>query len=88
MVTEVEDAMGEERSLEQRQKHIEQALASSQNSLKQYQRSYRSGLATILELLLVEQNTYNLETELQNIIYLRLSNRVTLGLALGLGVSV
>jgi len=87
-VTEVEDALGLERSLAQKQKHIEQALASSQNSLKQYQRSYRSGLATILELLLVEQNTYNLETELHNIIYLRLNNRITLGLALGLGVSV
>lgn len=86
-VTEVEDALGLEKALTQRQMHIEQALASSQNSLKQYQRSYRSGLASILELLIIEQNTYDLETERQNLIYLHLSNRINLGLALGLGVS-
>lgn len=86
-VTEVEDALGLEQSLKQRQYHIEQALTSSHNSFAQYQRSYRSGLSNILDLLIVERNTYDLEAQRDNLIYQHLSNRINLGLALGLGVS-
>lgn len=85
-VTEVEDALSREQSLRRRQRYIEQALANSHDSLAKYQRRYSSGLSTILELLNVEQSTYDLESQLDNLIYQRLQNRIVLGLALGLGV--
>ena len=86
-VTEVENALGQERSLAQQQAHIETALARQQNNLTQYQERYRNGTATVLELLIVQQQTYNLEAQLDTIIYNRLANRITLGLALGLGAN-
>lgn len=85
-VTEVEDALSREQSLRRRQGYIKQALANSHDSLAKYQRRYSSGLSTILELLNVEQSTYDLESQLDNLIYQRLQNRIVLGLALGLGV--
>lgn len=85
-VNEVENALGQEQALAGQQVHIETALASERNNLVQYQRSYRSGLADILDLLTVQQETYDLEAQLDDIIHQRLANRVTLGLALGLGV--
>ncbi|MFC6632747.1 TolC family protein [Microbulbifer taiwanensis] len=87
-VEEVENALGQERSLAQQQAHLEKALASARNSLAQYRRSYRSGLVDILDLLQVERTTYDLQTQLDQLIYQRLSNRVDLGLALGLGIEV
>ncbi len=83
-INEVEDALGQERALNKRQQHIHAALNSTQNTLQQYQTRYRSGLVTILDLLNVQQQTYDLESQLNNIIYTRLYNRVELGLALGL----
>jgi NodT family efflux transporter outer membrane factor (OMF) lipoprotein len=85
-VTEVENALGQERSLAQQQQHIEVALANAVTNLAQYRNSYRFGLASILDLLTVEQKTYDLENQLNELTYQRLSNRVSLGLALGLGV--
>ena len=85
-VTEVENALGQEQSLAQQQLHIEVALDNAKTNLAQYRNSYRSGLVSILDLLTVEQTTYNLESQLNDLTYQRLSNRVGLGLALGLGV--
>lgn len=85
-VQEVEDALGQEQALAERQGHIESALASARNNLAQYERSYRSGLVDILDLLTVQQQTYDLEAQLDALRHDRLVNRITLGLALGLGV--
>jgi NodT family efflux transporter outer membrane factor (OMF) lipoprotein len=85
-VTEVENALGQECSLAKQQAHLEKALENSRNNLEQYRNSYRKGLTEILDLLNVEQETYDLEAQLDNLIYERLANRVSLGLALGLGV--
>lgn len=85
-VQEVEDALGQERSLTDQQVHVKTALAAARISLAQYESSYRSGLVDILDLLTVQQETYDLEAQLDNLRYERLANRVTLGLALGLGV--
>ena len=82
---EVSDALGQEQALDQQQAHITEALARQRNSLTQYQRRYRTGGATLLELLEVQQQTYDLEAQLDTLIYNRLTNRITLGLALGLG---
>ncbi len=85
-VNEVEDAIALEKSLLQRQQYIEQALASARNTFTQYQHSYRNGLVELLDLLTVQEQTYDLEEQLNTIIYNRLANRIDLGLALGLGV--
>lgn len=86
-INEVERYLSLEQNLMTRQQHISAALKSAQNSLKQYQTSYRTGLVDILDLLTVQQQTYNLEASLDNLIYQRLINRINLGLALGLGTT-
>ena len=86
-VQEIEDAIGLERSLTRQQAYIEVSLKNSENSLKQYQAGYRQGLEDILDLLTVQHQTYDLKIQLNNLIYERLANRVTLGLALGLGAN-
>ncbi|WP_029911746.1 TolC family protein [Pelobacter seleniigenes] len=86
-IEDVEKAISLEKSLLHQQGHIEEALAAARNTLTQYQQSYRSGLIDILDLLDVEEQTYDLEEQLNNLIYNRLANRIDLGLALGLGVS-
>ncbi|AGA92142.1 outer membrane protein [Thioflavicoccus mobilis 8321] len=86
-VTQVGDALGQERSLAKQQTHITTALAAARNNLAQYQRSYRTGLVDILDLLSVQQSTYDLEAQLDELRFQRLDNRIALGLALGLGVS-
>lgn len=83
-VTEIEQALSQEQALVKRQQHIETALASAENNLRQYQANYRSGLRTILDLLTVQQQTYDLQAQLDDLIYQRLLNRISLGLALGL----
>lgn len=83
-VTEIEQALSQEQALVKRQQHIETALASAENNLQQYQANYRSGLFTILDLLTVQQQTYDLQAQLDDLIYQRLLNRISLGLALGL----
>lgn len=85
-VQEVEDSLSYERELSQRIHHIESALAAAGNSLESFKKSYRSGLVDILDLLTVQTKTYDLELELDNLIYSQLANRIDLGLALGLGV--
>lgn len=85
-VNEVEQTLSLEKTLQIQQQHIEAALQSARNSLEQYQRSYRTGLVDILDLLSVQQQTFDLKAQLDNLIFQRLSNRISLGLALGLGV--
>lgn len=85
-VQEVENAIGLEASLGQQQEHIKQALESAHRNLKQYQSKYRSGLVSMLDLLEVQQQTFDLQSQLDELTYQRLSNRITLGLALGLGI--
>nr|WP_240457815.1 TolC family protein [Halomonas socia] len=86
-VSDVEDAIGLEASLASRQAHTEAALASARRSHEHYQSRYRLGLVTLLDLLSIQQQTYDLESQLNDLIHERLANRVALGLALGLGAS-
>ncbi|MEQ5835773.1 TolC family protein [Marinobacter sp. NFXS9] len=86
-VNEVEDYLGLEQSLTRRQQHIADALERQESTLEQYRASYRAGLVDILDLLSVQQQTYDLKAQLDDLIYQRLANRIDLGLALGLGVN-
>ena len=86
-VQEVEDALGQEASLAKQQQHIEASLANARRSTQSYQEKYRQGLLSFIDLMTVQRQEFSLETQLTNLTYQRLNNRVTLGLALGLGVS-
>lgn len=86
-VNEVEDALSQEQALERQQIHLRSALDSARRSETNYQNKYRKGLVDMLELLTVQQQTYDTEIQLVQITYDRLSNRIDLGLALGLGVT-
>ncbi|RYV04188.1 RND transporter [Shewanella sp. OPT22] len=86
-VQEVENALGQEASLAKQQQHIEASLASARRSTQSYQEKYRQGLLSFIDLMTVQRQAFSLETQLTNLTYQRLNNRITLGLALGLGVS-
>ncbi|MDX2463347.1 MAG: TolC family protein [Porticoccus sp.] len=86
-ISEVENALSLEQSITRRQKHIQSALTSARNSLTRYQENYRSGLVDILDLITVQEKTFDIAAQLDNLIYDRLVNRIELGLALGLGVT-
>lgn len=85
-VTEVDTYISQEKSLARQQTHIKNSLNSAVNSLQRYQESYRAGLVDILDLLTVQQKTFDLYEQLNNLEYAQLVNRTQLGLALGLGV--
>lgn len=85
-VKEVEDALGQEHALLAQQQHINDALMSAQRSADVYQDKYRQGLVTFLEMLTAQAQTFDLQEQRSQLIYKQLSNRITLGLALGLGV--
>jgi NodT family efflux transporter outer membrane factor (OMF) lipoprotein len=84
-VQEVQDAIGQEKSLARQQERIDVALKSAELNLEQYQQKYRSGLVSLLDLLDVQEQTFDLKSQRDQLIYQRLSNRISLGLALGLG---
>jgi NodT family efflux transporter outer membrane factor (OMF) lipoprotein len=86
-VNEVENTLGQERVLSLQKQHIHDALASSKKNLSQYEKKYRTGLIEISDLIDAQTTMYDLEAQLDDIIYQHLSNRVNLGLALGLGAN-
>ncbi|MDX2464005.1 MAG: TolC family protein [Porticoccus sp.] len=86
-VTEVNNALGNEQSLEQQQLHINNALSNARRSATNYEAKYRQGLVDILDLLSVQQQVFDLQSQSIQITYSRLANRIDLGLALGLEAS-
>jgi NodT family efflux transporter outer membrane factor (OMF) lipoprotein len=85
-VKEVEDTLGQERSISLQQKYLEEALVNAQKTQNQYEENYKKGISDMLDLLTVQTQTYDIEDQLNTLISQRLSNRVDLALALGLGV--
>ncbi len=85
-VQEVENALGQENALTAQQAHISDALRNAERSFEIYQTKYRQGLVTFLDLLTIQTQTFDLRVQKTQLTYARLSNRITLGLALGLGV--
>ncbi|NVK72352.1 MAG: TolC family protein [Oceanospirillaceae bacterium] len=85
-VNEVENALGQEKVLQQQVRHIREALSSSRSNLAQYEKKYRSGLVELSDLIAAQKTTFDLQAQLDELIFKHLSNRITLGMALGLGV--
>ena len=86
-VKEVQDGIGQEKSLASQYQATSVALANAKRSSDTYTKQYRQGLVDILDLLSVYQQTYDLQAQLLQLQFNQLSNRIRLGLALGLGVS-
>ena len=86
-VYEVETGLSREQALENQQTHIREALSNARRSAAHYQLKYRKGLVDVLDLLTVQQKTFDLQIQVKQIIYQQLTNRIDLGLALGLGVA-
>lgn len=86
-VYEVETGLSREQALGRQQTHIREALSKARRSAAHYQLKYRKGLVDVLDLLTVQQKTFDLQIQVTQIIYQQLTNRIDLGLALGLGVA-
>lgn len=86
-VSEVNNALDNEQALEQQQQHINDALSNARRSAANYESKYRQGLVSIIDLLLVQQQVFNLQSQAVQLTYNRLANRIDLGLALGLEAS-
>lgn len=80
---EVEDALGSESFLAQREESTTNALSSAQLAQTRAKRTFESGTADIITLLEAQRRAYDTEEALINIRELRYQNRVTLALALG-----
>lgn len=86
-VNETENALANEGSLRKQEEHLTVALENAERSFISYSEQYRQGLINLLDLLQVQQQTFDLRSQLIQITHQRYRNRITLGLALGLGVS-
>ena len=86
-VNEVENAIGQETVLGLRRQHIANALSSAESNRQQYERKYRSGIVELSDLISAQQVVFNLQAQLDTLQFQQLSNRIDLGLALGLGIA-
>lgn len=85
-LNEVENALGQEISLAEQERHTAKALRHAEASRSHFQSRYRQGLADILDLLSAEQTAFDVRIQSLQLRQARLTNRITLGLALGMGV--
>ncbi|MCV6609328.1 MAG: TolC family protein [Amphritea sp.] len=85
-LNEVDNSLDLEATLAQQEQALSEALQHSQISLDHYRSRYRDGLGNILNLLNAEQSAFEARIQLLQTRQARLSNRITLGLALGMSV--
>lgn len=85
-VNEVEQAVLSEYSLAKRLALTEQAFQSAKRSEATYTERYRQGTVSLIDLLQVQQSTFSLQSQITQLTYQQLNNRIQLGLALGYGV--
>ena len=85
-VNEVEIAALQEQTLTKRLALTQAAYQSAKRSEVTYTERYRQGSVSLLDLLQIQQATFSLQSQLSQLNYQLLSNRIQLGLALGYGV--
>ena len=83
---EVEAGLSQEHSLGRQYEALSQALQHAQISQQQFEKRYRQGLVTILDLLNAQQTTFGIQSRLLQVALNRANNRIDLGLALGLPI--
>jgi outer membrane protein TolC len=84
--SEVENYLDREASYARQQQHLEQALAYSESSQSYYRSRYQDGLSNVLDLLSANRQKFQSHIELLQLQQTRQSNRIQLGLSLGMGV--
>lgn len=83
---EVENALSQEGSLQQREMALQRALEHAKYTYQGAERDYRDGAIDALGLLSAQQSMFDIESSLIALRNARIQNRITLGLALGVGV--
>lgn len=83
---EVEDALGSEQALAQRETAIRSALNSARSAEDRTRSNYEAGLTDLVLLLEAQRRRFLAEDALINLQVLRRQNRIALALALGKGV--
>ncbi|WP_158304974.1 TolC family protein [Hahella chejuensis] len=83
-LNEVESGLESERRLSAQQVHYQSAREHAESSLNHYQELYSQGLADITDLLQAQRSLFDAQTQLLETRRDHMSNRITLGLALGL----
>jgi outer membrane protein TolC len=83
---EVENALGQEDSLADREQALITALALSQRTYQGVEEDYRDGNSNILNLMDAQLKQFDIEANLLNVRNARLQNRISLSLALGHGI--
>ena len=85
-ITEVENAMEQEASLRKQQTYQQHAFDLYQSSIRNNQARYQDGTIGILDYLEAKRAVFKTHIQLLETQQARFSNRITLGLALGMGV--
>ena len=81
----MDNAIAQDNAISERLNLTQLALESAQRSEVTYTSRYRQGTVSLLDLLQIQQQTFSLQAQVTQLTYERLNNRITLGLALGLG---
>ncbi|KGJ91548.1 TolC family protein [Colwellia psychrerythraea] len=85
-VNEVDNAIAQDDAISKRLNLTKLALESALRSEVTYTSRYRQGTVSLLDLLQIQQQTFSLQAQVTQLTYEQLNNRITLGLALGLGL--
>ncbi|WP_225312901.1 TolC family protein [Vibrio fortis] len=85
-INEVSTALDKEYYLTLQEQHYKDAKEYSNSSMKNYENLYQEGASDIIALLVAKQSVYQSTIQLLQTQQARFSNRVSLGLALGMGV--
>lgn len=85
-LNEVSTALDKEYYLTLQEQHYKDAKEYSNSSMKDYENLYQEGASDIIALLVAKQSVYQSTIQLLQTQQARFSNRVSLGLALGMGV--
>ena len=85
-LNEVSTALDKEYYLTLQEQHYKDAKEYSNSSMKNYENLYQEGASDIIALLVAKQSVYQSTIQLLQTQQARFSNRVSLGLALGMGV--
>jgi len=83
---EAEDAYGREQKLCAQESLFKEALIESVKSREYFEKRYKKGLGSILDLLSAREEEMEIKSSLNSITAERISNRVTLVLALGISL--
>lgn len=83
---EVENALSQEHSLHRREATLQQALEHARHTYNGAERDYRDGSINVLGLLSAQQSMFDTESSLIALRNERIQNRISLALALGVGI--